>query len=68
MTGQNFIFFPAHPGNQQNCVQEDSVRRMQYETHAGIYNKHMLITQDCIKGRRCIVKSFLQTTLLISYM
>ena len=47
-------FLPAHPGNQQSCLQETSVRRMLYETRARIYNKRMLIAQDCIKfrGRR----------------
>ena len=45
------LFLPAHPGNQQSCLQENSVRRMLYDIHERIYNKRMLIAQDCVKFR-----------------
>ena len=45
------LFLPAHPWNQQSCLQDNSVRRILYETRARIYNKYMLITQDCAKFR-----------------
>ena len=45
------LFLPAHPGNQQSCLQENVVRHMLYETCAHIFNKHMLIAQDCVKFR-----------------
>ena len=46
---QSRLFLPANPGNQQSCLQENSVRCMLYETGALI-----LIAQDCAKfcGRR----------------
>ena len=52
-------FFYLHiqeisPWNQQSCLQENSVRRILYETHVCIYNKCMLIAQDCVKFRGCI--------------
>ena len=46
------FFLPAHPGNQQICLQENSVRCMLYETRARIYNKRMLIAEDCVKSYR----------------
>ena len=53
-------FLLAHPGNQQSCSQENSVRPMLCETRTCIYNKCMLIAQDCIKFRWCIARqSFL---------
>ena len=44
-----YIFLPTHPENQQCCLQENFVRCMLYESHVYIYNKHILIAQDCIK-------------------
>ena len=45
------IFLAAHLGNRQSCLQENSVGRMVYETRVRIYNKRMLIAQDCVKFR-----------------
>ena len=42
-------FLPAHPANQQSCLQENSVKSMLYETCTCIYDKRILITQDCTK-------------------
>ena len=53
-TRQNLDFLPAHAGNQQSCLQENSVRCVLYETLAHICNKLMLIAQDYIIVCRCI--------------
>ena len=50
-TGQNLNYFYPYPGNQHSCLQENSVRRMQYETGVCIYNKRVLIAQDYVKFR-----------------
>ena len=54
------IFFARTSGGSAKLLQENSVRRMLYETHAHIYNKRMLIAEVCIKfGGRIAWQSFL---------
>ena len=60
------LFLPAHPGNQQSCLQENSVGCMLYETCACIYNKRMLIAQDCAKFRGHRARAYCMTEISVN--